>query len=238
MNGFKNASKLILLIPFEPETLMMYTYKFVVIPAIIERAACEEFPFVLDKEGNLTAPSESDEWRGKTLQIPNTIVNLKALCSRPLAGKENMPVFDHFNDDVLKQCNTRANKISVFFMRTFIADETRDMSYADQKILVEGRGFNVTPLGVRAFFDAGCILTSGTCPDARVLPRWSYARTSDSIVVGNDVYQAVIGGFAPGSGAFVYDNVFDDDEFGVAPGGPAEVPLPLALGALALDEGH
>ena len=221
--------------PFEPGKLMMNTFEFVVIPYIFQRTASDEFPFVLNKDGDLTAPQESD-WRGKTLQIPNTIVNLLALCSHPLAGKENMPVFDYCNDDVLKQCNTHPDKISVFFMRTCIADGTRNMPYPKQKLFVEDRGFEVIPLGPRILFDAVCMLTFGTCPDDRG-PCWSYARTSDSIVVGNDVHQALIGGFAPGSGALFYDD-YDAEDLGVVPGGPAEVPRLPALGALDLGKGH
>jgi hypothetical protein len=213
-------------------------YKFVVVPAIFERVAGDEFPYVLDENENLSkAPRNSDEWKGKTLQISNTVKNFKILCKNPLAGRENTPVFRHFDDDVLKQCNTRANKIRVFFIRRCIADETRSMPYLSQEALVKERGFEVIPLLPRMLFDAVCILTSGTCTDART-PRCSYARTPDIIVVGNNIFQPVIGGFALGSGADVDITRHDDDRIGVVPGGPAEVRRPPALGALELDKGH
>ena len=224
--------------PFEPGKLMKDTFKFVVLPNVFERISCEEFPFVLDKDGNLKGPLKSGEWTGETLQIPNMVENLKILCERPLTGKEKMPVFDFFHPEVLKQCNTCPNKMSVLFMRTCIADDSRDMSYPDQKALVESRGFGVTDLGGRLLFDVFCILASGTCPDAQK-PRWSYARTSDTVRLGNNVYQVAIGGFAPGSGARVHHD-FNSviDNVGVVPGVPAEVPRTLALGALELGKGH
>jgi len=207
--------------PFELGKLMMHTFKIVVIPAFFERTSSAEFPFILDSKGDLQ-PVGTGEWTGEKLQIPNGIKNLKILCENPLAGKENLPVFSYFYDEILQQCKTCPDKISLCFMRTCIADESRNLPYQNQKALVEGRGFEVTSLRDRIFFDAVCILTSGTCPDARD-SHWSFARTSDIIVLGNSSYQLGIGGFAPRAGADVHDNNYDDDFIGVVPGVPAEV---------------
>jgi hypothetical protein len=160
------------------------------------------------------------------------------LCSHPLEGKENMPVFTSYSSDaVFNQCSAISNQVSIFFMRRGVAEESRNMTYANQEILVTERGFDITPLRIRALFDSVEILESGTCPDSKK-PRYTYARCSDIVRIGSNVYHVCIGGFAPRSGAHVCDDDYGDDDLGVAPGVAAEVLRPLELEPLGLGEGH
>lgn len=207
--------------PFEPGKLIMHTFKVVVFPDSFERTSCEEFPYILDQNGDLQ-PVKFGEWTEEKLQIPNGIRNLQILCEYPLAGKENMPVLCYIHPDILGQCSTYSDKISLFLMRTCIAGGSKNMPYPKQKAFVEDRGFNVTPLRVRVFFEAFSILTSGTCPYDKDF--WGYARTADTIVIGQNDYQSFIGGFVPGVGVNVQYNSYVNDAFGVVPGISAELP--------------
>ncbi|MBI2811586.1 MAG: hypothetical protein HYX67_12280, partial [Candidatus Melainabacteria bacterium] len=158
--------------------------------------------------------------------------NLKTLCSYPLKGKKNTPVFDKDSStSVINQCNTFPDKISVYFMRKSIAEQSRGMTYVNQVELVKRHGFEVISLRVRAFFDAIKILDSETCPDDR--NSLTYARTSDIVRYGNNVYQSVLGvyqsvlgGFVPRAGVFVLNDSVDCAGIGVVPGVPAEVLRP------------
>ena len=95
------------------------------------------------------------------------------------------------------------------------------MPYCKQEALLESHGFGATSLRARAFFDAVCILTSGTCPDAWD-PR-SYARTSN---VGDNNFRVMIGGFALTCGIQVLHKEYHyfSSLYGVVPFVSAEVP--------------
>jgi hypothetical protein len=226
--------------PFEEDKLIKDTFVFIVDFPQIERTVDEETPLDLDEQGNLIEldADQVQKQTGKVLLIPNMPKNLRVLCSHPLKGKENMPVFSKYSsDEVFNQCSVSSNKVSVYFMRRCVADETRDMDYPGEEKFVNKRGFDVTPFRVRALFDAVEILESGTCPDSGK-PRYTYARCSDIVRFGTDEYHAGIGGFAPRSGADVSIDDGDDVDISVAPGVSAEVLRPLALEPLGLGEGH
>ena len=160
------------------------------------------------------------------LMIPFSLKNLRMLCAYPLKGKENTPVFDkNFSDAVFNHCNSHPDKVTVYFMRKRVADQSRNQSYAAQQEIVKSEEFEVTPLRERALLDSVMILKSGTCPDNRNPP--IFARTRDAVLYGSDVYQSVVGGFAPRVGVCVsYDDYVAHDYFGVVPGVPAEVLRP------------
>lgn len=60
------------------------------------------------------------------------------------------------------------------------------------------------------------ILSSGTCPDRR--NPWTYARSDQLVHFNGEDYITAIGGFAPGVGVVVGDNVndFGLNHYGVA----------------------
>lgn len=196
----------------------------------------EEFPSALDKQDNLTI---NDPWENscsaQELMIPFSARNLNVLCSYPLERKETMLVFMGSKDSVFNSCKPCANKVSVFFMRREIC--CRNMSYPDQKQVVEDLGFEVTSLTVRALFNAVCILTSGTCPDAQCSFE-NFARTSDVVEREARVFPSFIGARAPRLCSYVSDyfsgsNIGEDDfrcahdSIGVVPGIPAEATLAI-----------
>ncbi|SRR5581483_3072208 len=206
--------------PFEPKKMMMDTFKLVVIPAFFERASGEEFPYKLDSKGDLqqVKPCELKEQK---LQIPTGIRNLEILCKHPRSGKDNMPVFRDFVDDSFELCYIPPKKISLCFMRMCIVQDGD--AYVDQQALVESKGFVVSSLRDKAFYDAISVLTSQT-PSNAYNP-WEYARTSDSVDLGHSNSQMVIGGYIPKEGVEVsFENAFDDDNFGVIPVVSAEAP--------------
>ena len=224
--------------PFEEGKSFKDTWVFVVDPHLIKRTAGEGTPLDLDEKGNLIELPVDQVQNGKELLIPYSLKNLRMLCSHPLEGKKNMPVFASYsNDAVFNQCSAISNQVRIFFMKRCIAEESRNMTYANQEILVTERGFDITPIRIRALFDSVEILESGTCPDSEK-PRYTYARCSDIVRIGSSVCHAGIGGFAPRSGACVSDSGCDYDGIGVAPGVAAEVLRHLELEPLGLGEGH
>ncbi|GEM_PF-1761594 len=134
--------------PFESEKLMKDTFNFVVIPGAFKRESCAEFPFILDENGDLKE-TNSTGLTTQTLEIRNRIKNLQTLCKYPL-NKERKFVFECIEPEILEQCNTCPNKISLIFMR--IRGVSGGMNYSKQKAYVEEQGFEVTSLRNRLFF--------------------------------------------------------------------------------------
>jgi hypothetical protein len=224
--------------PFEKGKSKVENYVLIVMPTKIARTVDKETPLALDDLGNLiVSPKQENELNlasKQELEIPFSLRNIKVLCSYPLKGKENMPVFNEGGStaEVFEQCGACPNKINVYFMRRHIVDQSRGEHYADQEELVKAEGFEVTPLRERVLFNFLQILQDGTCPDAR--NPWTCARSPDTVHYGNDVYQSVVGGFTPRDGVHVrYSHCFGIKHTGVVPGGSAEVLQPLPL-----DEGH
>ncbi len=193
----------------------------VVLPSVIQRTAGKAFPFALDPKGNLVpAPAEAVE--GQVLNIPFSLKNLRVLCEYPLKGAENGPVFGRNSyDPIFEQCGLASNTTRVFLMRKQVADQSRNMTYEDQKKLVAEHRFEVPPLLLTALVAAVDILAKGICSHGR--NPLTYARTSDQVLVGKNLYPSAIGGFAPGAGVHVDDYYNVSDCFGVVPGAPAEV---------------
>ncbi len=91
-----------------------------------------------------------------------------------------------------------------------------------QQTLVTSCGQRVVTVRERAFYDAINILKTGTCPDTRT--PWTYARSAEIVHRNGFNYRAVVGGFAPGAGVYVYYFLdFAHENVGVGPGVPAEV---------------
>ena len=131
-------------------------------------------------------------------------------------------------------------------MRRSILEITRGENFARQTALVEelapGQGFETESVRRRSLFNAVSILNTGMCPDGRGERLWTYVRGSDTVTLADGrVCRLVAGGFALGDGVDVPFNAIGYDSHvavGVVPGGPAEVPGPLGLGHLAIDEGY
>jgi hypothetical protein len=225
--------------PFEKSKSKAENYFFIVMPTVIARTVTA---LALNDLGNLIESPEQENEQNpaekRELKIPLSLQNIKVLCSYPLKGKENMPVFDENSAaEVFKQCGACPDKISVYFMRRHVAEQSRGKSYPDQEKLVKEEGFEVTPLRARVLFNSLKILQDGTCPDAR--NPLTYARSPDIVHYGNNAaYHSIVGGFALRAGAHVLFSYFDSDFVGVVPGGSAEVLRPLTLDHLALDKGH
>jgi hypothetical protein len=218
--------------PFSKTKLIGETFFFIVVPSLITRTVDQETPLILDDSGNLIElPKQENKHSNSTetstverreLTFPLSLKNLNVICSYPLRGKENMPVFakDHplfqpLGAEILNQCSTHPDKIGVYFMRKQVAKQTKWEFYANQKKLVEFKGFKVTPLKERALFDAVNILKSGTCPDKLVYKRGTIyvhncVRNSDTVFCHNRAYQSSIGGFNRGVRGLVID-ISDDN---------------------------
>ena len=214
--------------PYEKGKFKRETFVFVVDPHLIRRTIDKGALLALDESGNLIEYTSNSTETGtaekQVLEIPFSAPNHWVLCSHPLSGKENMPVFDKgYDPDVFKQCAPCPDRNRVWFMRKCVAEQTRRESYAEQKKLVEAQGDEVTPLRVRALFDSVKILTSRTCPDNNDPQAFTFARTSDTVRCGNKVHQLVIGGFAPYRGMHADDDYGHEGHSGVAPGIPADV---------------
>ncbi|HSW86822.1 MAG TPA: hypothetical protein VLG49_04910 [Rhabdochlamydiaceae bacterium] len=215
--------------PFEEGKLIKENYVFVVDPSFIER---KEATLNLDESGNLIElfKKESESNETQDLVIPFSLKNLRILSKYPLKGNENTPVFKNDSPGIVvfNQCDTCSDKVSIYFMRKHLAENSRGMSYSDQKELVEKNKFEVTPLRKRTLFDFVMIFQSGTCPDA-FITGCIFVRTSDSfcfhnpIYLPNPVYLAHIGNFIKKTGIRV-DYSFENGErdIGVVPGIPAD----------------
>jgi hypothetical protein len=204
--------------PFDPEKRTFCdTFKVLVDPTLLRRT----------DNAAVLQPLLENSWLDdeEALMIPLTLKNLKVLCAHPLQGAENGPVFSHFSDLVLDQRNVCPDKINVSFISERVAEETRGKNYLTQEKLLKERGFNVASLRHCILRDAAPILLTGTYADDEC----TYARNSDLIHVGNNVYHSVVGGFAPRSGVCVLTSYYVRDAYiAVVPCVPAEV-LP-ALG--------
>lgn len=204
--------------PYETDKLKGETFVFIVVPSLIARTADKETPLLLDESGSLVETSTADK---QELKIPFSFKNIKVLCSYPLNGKENMPVFNKTSPpEVFEQCRTCPDKISVYFMRRHIIEQSRKESYLEQKERVKNQGFEVTPLRERVLFDVISILKEGTCPD--VSKPWTYALTSDLIHYENGKYRAAVGNFSSHVGLHVFGSEVGFNLFGVAPGVSAD----------------
>jgi hypothetical protein len=210
--------------PFEKDKLKAKNYVFIVDPSFVLRTVDQYTPLALDDAGNLVENKQTDALEKKELKIPFSLKNITMLCSYPLKGKENMRVFAYLKDEVFQQCNTRPDKISVYFMRRHVVDQSRGQPYAKQEKLVKDKGFEMLPLRVRVLFNTVVILKDGTCPDVRE-PRWTYSRHPDTVRSGNNVYHSVVGAFVPRAGVRVNSCDFGSDTVGVVLGKPAEVPV-------------
>jgi hypothetical protein len=206
--------------PFEQGKLMKETWVFVVVPAYVKRIAGPEMPFDFDNGGNLVVVSEDQIQHGKELVISLSLKNFKPVFSCPLKGRENMPIL--CNNRVFDQCGASSDKTSVYFMRRCIVEGSRGLVYAKQEQLVEQYGFGVTPIRVRALFDAIIILESGTCSDARG-KLWSFARSPDMLDRGDGARHVCVGAFFPGAGVTILESNSVSAEIGVAPGVYADV---------------
>lgn len=186
--------------PFEKEKSIGENYVFVVDPASIKR---KEATLDLDESGNLKERPKQEIEHSKTqeLEIPFSLKNIRMLCSYPLSGTENMPVFSRTSpSEVTNQCNTCPDRVHVYFMRRHIAEKSKGLSYSDQKELVKREQLEVAPLRQRTLFNATMILKSGTCPDLSKI-RSVNVRHSD--LLGNKFYRATSGNFFPGLGMYV-----------------------------------
>ena len=190
-------------------------------PDKIQRTVDETTPLDLDANENLIELPQGTTIVKHDLMIPFSLKNLRMLCAYPLKGKENTPVFDKNSwEGVFNQCSAHPSKVTVYFMRKCVADQSRNKSYATQQLLVKSKGFEVTPLRERVLFDAVEILKFGTCPDIQS-PVWAFTRTADVVRFNGNDYPSVIGGYTPRVSVCVDVNDYDSDFVGVAPGVPA-----------------
>ena len=81
--------------PFEKKTkkLKGETFVFVVRPDKVARTLDQDTPLVLNASNELIENAGNSTETGELLEIPFSLKNNKMLCSYPLSGKENMPVF-------------------------------------------------------------------------------------------------------------------------------------------------
>jgi hypothetical protein len=110
-------------------------------------------------------------------------------------------------------------KINVFLMRRHVV--AQGLSYAEQEGCVKEKGFEVASLLTRGIFDKAQIVTTGTCPDG--CAPCTYARTSDTVLKGNVLYNLIIGGGDPLSGMRICKYCSASNLVGVAPCKSAEV---------------
>lgn len=203
--------------PFEKEKSIGENYVFVVDPALIKR---KEAMLDLDESGNLIERPKQEIEHSETqeLKIPFSLKNIRMLCSYPLTGTQNMPVFSPISPiEVTNQCDSCPDRVHIYFMRRHIAEKSKGLSYPDQKELVKREQLEVAPLRQRTLFNATMILKSGTCPDLRKTPRVN-VRHPD--LLGNKFYRASIGDFFPGQGMCVgwADLEYGFTGLGVVPG--------------------
>jgi hypothetical protein len=217
--------------PYEKGKLKRETWVVVVVPSYVLRTTSQEVPLVLDKAGNVKVKKKQvAAIKKKQLKVPLSLQNLKVLCSYPLKGKENMPVFSSDSiQEVFKRCTLSTGKINIYFMRRCIVEESRGKPYTEQKQLLNNHGDEVISLGPRAFFNAVSILRKRNCPNNDGLTQKTFVRHPDTISDGLNTYHSFSGGFKPffGMTVFILDNDVhecDHGAFGVVPGGLAEVP--------------
>lgn len=224
--------------PFEKRELKKDAFVFVVIPSLIKRIAGDGTPLDLDAEGNLIELPLDQVQDGKELLIPFTPTNFTILCSYPLEGKGNMPVFENRSlvNEIWNACHafahsTSSKETSVHFMRrcavikwgkkttsaqACVAEDDMafahdyGVTYSDQVRTACKMGFAVTNAHIRCLFNAVQILELGTCSDILA----TNVRCPDVVrKVDKTTFLVSIYGFAPRVGMRIcscrYDYVGD-----------------------------
>lgn len=188
-------------------------FVFVVVPSLLEKTCGEEIPFSLR--------------------------NFITLCSQRKSGPDIFRYSDHSRENadegnVINQVNLLPKENTVYFMRKCVAEKTRGSTLLDyyrahhqNKIIKELQGstfeesikFEVTPLIVRAIFDAVIFGETGQCPESD-----DYVNCSDKInfLDEKEDYQARIRKTSQGldidSSAHFYYLEDYGKSIGVAPG--------------------
>lgn len=150
------------------------------------------------------------------VEVPCTFNNLKVQCD--LQQRDGHARVFHRDSElgVLSQFDTCPDTSEVYFMRKYLVYRHGYPSL--QMATLKKRGFELTPLRVRALFDAVMILRSGTCPEYYRHYSWSYIRTPNPRGNWDPSSQVFIGHFYPGEGVFVTNIphfTYDDSFFGV-----------------------
>jgi hypothetical protein len=227
--------------PYEEKKKFEENFCVLVDPAFIERHVDQDTPLALDATGALVEV-EKDQVKAGDLTIPFSLKNLIMLSQYPLKGKEHLPVF--LERDWLDPANKASpppSKIGVRIMRKLAIDEDFDLSFQKSAIDRAHRGFSLTPIRIRAIFDAFSILTTGTCPDRDqedINPCVFMRSDEESGSVGSRSYPLMIGRFEQGKGVKVaayFGHAYAD--IGVVPGAKADVESTrLALERLSLKD--
>ena len=224
--------------PFEPDKCIKDTFEILVVPPRVRRT--REREWILDGNGNLITDPQKRE---KTLDIPLTLKNLRTLCSAPLAGRENMPVFyktcnhppnlgcqmEEEFEQALEQCQPATDRVCVYFTRKQVIG--KNLSWDAQNFLIEIKKemtsleeipLEVTSSLIRMWAHCFSILEFNTCLDNQEI----YARTPDTVRYRNDNkhFYLGVGEFTPRRGVEVsgYDYGYASMYFGIAPGFSAE----------------
>ena len=195
--------------PFDPNKRMKDTFRIVCTYRFVERTFDGKTPLTLDENGSLVVHKmeSSHKFLEGPIVIPLSLKNQRILSLYALNGTKNPPVFDmEKTDPIFDQYDVCiAKKNGAYLMREEVAKETKEKSFEKQLSIVQALGitvgapeFGVTPLEKRNLFNTIAILGKGTCPDTR-LP-WSYARSSNEIIVNNRTVRPLSGGFTRKSG--------------------------------------
>ncbi len=185
---------------YEPSKKLSNTFVFVVEPLAIYRDYDEALfkELIANGDFDATAP-ENENPKEDGLWIPYSLKNLKILAEHPLFKKGEGPVFRNAFPEILKQCSRISKAVKVTLMRKRVPEESRNLTYSDQKNRLKEKGHVIVSLCTRGYYDLLEILNKDSCPDLEK-PRWTFSRTCDEIVVDNKENPVTIGGFAPRGG--------------------------------------
>ena len=214
--------------PFERSKTIGENFVFVVIPSLITRTADKKTPLFLDEStGELmespklesSSSSSSATSPEQDITIPLSLKNITTLCAYPLQGEKNKPVFgDDIAVEVFREDTPCLDKVRVYLMRKSIVERSAVEPFEHLEKFAQDKGFEITPLRERAWFDAYSILASGKCPDGHN----TFAITSTYILHRSKFQTWKIGDFTPERGV-------DLDDYqvlgttGVVPGVPVAV---------------
>src|SRR6202044_2889615 len=109
-----------------------------------------------------------------------SLKNLKVCAEHPVTNKDTA-VFCYFDPDALTHRSTISKAVRITLMRKEVPESTRNKTWNEQKEELAEKGHAPVALCTRAYYNAGNILNTGTCPDKQEGKHYTYSRTSDEI---------------------------------------------------------
>lgn len=224
--------------PFEPELSFRKNFVVMVDPAFIERTYDQDTPLKINEEGNLTKidPHQAVD---KHLTIPFTLKNMAVLSAYP-KSKEYLPVVAMGQKRIIRRVSS-PEKLGVVIMRkTPFKENLMSSDFSEQVSLMEqrapGHGYQAVSVRQRFLYDVISVFTTETCPDTDTQVHGPETYTVNNDAEGGYDRNVGIGGYDLNTRRFTrFGELFCDDDVGIVPGAPADVPGSVNLERLTIE---